>query len=183
MNDTQMTRITIQIRKDLKQGFIAFTRKFGISKDHFLRSQLPKEIEYLKQLPANTTKGRTINRELGGGTERLNISLTKDLAREMDRVCEKKGQHREIFLHYYLDYLLNGDEEFDFPSPIMRLEELLDNVRDRRTLSTSLIMGPIFGPILFSVVINLSIERSRDDAQKTLELPVIGAEHGPNLVD
>ena len=63
------------------------------------------------------------------------------------------------------------------------LKEVLDNIRDRRTLSTSLIMGPIFGPILFSVVINLSIERSLDDAQKTLELPIIGAEHAPNLVD
>ena len=28
------------------------------------------------------------------------------------------------------------------------LKEVLDNIRDRRTLSTSLIMGPIFGPIL-----------------------------------
>ncbi len=63
------------------------------------------------------------------------------------------------------------------------LKEVLDNVRDRRTLSTSLIMGPIFGPILFSVVINLSIERSLDDAEKTLEVPVIGATHAPNLVD
>ena len=63
------------------------------------------------------------------------------------------------------------------------LKEVLDNIRDRRTLSTSLIMGPIFGPILFSVVINLSIERSLDDVQKTLELPIIGAEHAPNLVD
>ena len=63
------------------------------------------------------------------------------------------------------------------------LKEVLDNIRDRRTLSTSLIMGPIFGPILFSVVINLSIERSLDDAQKTLELPIIGVEHAPNLVD
>ena len=66
---------------------------------------------------------------------------------------------------------------------VVFLKEVLDNVRDRRTLSTSLIMGPIFGPILFSVVINLSIERSLDDAQKTLELPVIGVEHAPNLVD
>ena len=63
------------------------------------------------------------------------------------------------------------------------LKEVLDNVRDRRTLSTSLIVGPIFGPILFSVVINLSIERSLDDEQKMLEVPVIGAERAPNLID
>lgn len=63
------------------------------------------------------------------------------------------------------------------------LKEVLDNFRDRRTLSTSLLMGPIFGPVLFSFVINLSIERSLEDAQQTLELPVIGAEYAPNLVD
>jgi sodium transport system permease protein len=63
------------------------------------------------------------------------------------------------------------------------LKEILDNVRDRRTLISALLMGPIFGPVLFSFVINLSIERSIEDAEKTLELPVIGQEHAPNLVD
>ncbi len=62
------------------------------------------------------------------------------------------------------------------------LKEVLDNIRDRRTLMSALIMGPIFGPLLFSFVINLSIERSLEDAGKTLELPVIGAQHAPNLV-
>ena len=48
------------------------------------------------------------------------------------------------------------------------LKEILDNFRDRRTLISALIMGPIFGPVLFSFVINLSIERSIEDAEKTL---------------
>jgi sodium transport system permease protein len=63
------------------------------------------------------------------------------------------------------------------------LKEVLDNIRDRRTLISALIMGPIFGPVLFSFVINLSIERSLESAEQTLELPVIGAEHAPNVVD
>ena len=63
------------------------------------------------------------------------------------------------------------------------LKEILDNFRDRRTLISAMIMGPIFGPVLFSFVINLSIERSIEDAEKTLELPVIGQEYAPNLVD
>ncbi|MEJ2298930.1 MAG: ABC transporter permease [Woeseiaceae bacterium] len=63
------------------------------------------------------------------------------------------------------------------------LKEVLDNFRDRRTLMSALIMGPIFGPVLFSFVINLSIERSLENAEKTLELPVIGAEHAPNVID
>ena len=60
-------------------------------------------------------------------------------------------------------------------------KEVLDNVRDRRTLASALIMGPLFGPLLFAFVINLSIERSLDDIERVIELPVIGAEHAPNL--
>jgi sodium transport system permease protein len=62
------------------------------------------------------------------------------------------------------------------------VKEIIDNLRDRRTLASALIMGPIFGPLLFAFVINLSIERSLESAEQTLELPVIGEAHAPNLV-
>ena len=61
-------------------------------------------------------------------------------------------------------------------------KEVLDNVRDRRTLASALIMGPLFGPLLFAFVINLSIERSLDDLERVTELPVIGQAHAPNLL-
>jgi len=61
-------------------------------------------------------------------------------------------------------------------------KEVLDNLRDRRTLMSALLMGPIFGPVLFAFVINLSIERSLDSAESALELPVIGQERAPNLM-
>lgn len=62
------------------------------------------------------------------------------------------------------------------------LKEIIDNLRDRRSLASALIMGPVFGPVLFAFVINLSIERSIESAEQTMELPVIGAEYAPNLV-
>ena len=62
------------------------------------------------------------------------------------------------------------------------LKEIVDNLRDRRSLASALIMGPIFGPILFAFVISLSIERSLDDVEETMELPVVGREYAPNLV-
>lgn len=123
------TRITIKVKKELKDQFLAWTKKFKISKDHFLRCQLPRELEYLRDLPANEQIGRDINRELGVGTERLNISLGTDLANEMDKLCNEKGIHREIFLDYYLDYLLNGDDEFGVESPLVQVEKLLENPR------------------------------------------------------
>jgi sodium transport system permease protein len=60
-------------------------------------------------------------------------------------------------------------------------KEVLDNVRDRRTLMSALLMGPLFGPIIFVVLINLSIERSLSDVDKPLDVPVIGAGNAPNL--
>lgn len=61
-------------------------------------------------------------------------------------------------------------------------KEVLDNFRDRRTLISALLMGPLFGPLLFAFVINLSIERSLSDVDKTLDLPVLGSENAPNLM-
>ena len=61
-------------------------------------------------------------------------------------------------------------------------KEVIDNFRDRRTLASALIMGPLFGPMLFAFVINLSIERSLDDIDRSLEVSVIGQQHAPNLV-
>ena len=62
------------------------------------------------------------------------------------------------------------------------IKEVIDNLRDRRTLASALIMGPIFGPVLFAFVINLSIERSLDSIERAMDLPVIGEERAPNLV-
>lgn len=61
-------------------------------------------------------------------------------------------------------------------------KEVLDNFRDRRTMLTALLMGPLFGPLLFGFVINMSIERSMSDAEQSLDVPVIGAELAPNLM-
>lgn len=61
-------------------------------------------------------------------------------------------------------------------------KEILDNIRDRRTLASALIMGPIFGPVMFAFVINMSIDRALDNAESSMDLPVIGKEHAPNLM-
>ena len=38
------------------------------------------------------------------------------------------------------------------------VKEVRDNLRDRRTLLSALLMGPLFGPILFAFVITLSVK-------------------------
>ena len=61
-------------------------------------------------------------------------------------------------------------------------KEVTDNFRDRRTLITALLMGPLFGPILFAFVINLSVNQSLSNNNEALDLPVIGRENAPNVV-
>ncbi len=61
-------------------------------------------------------------------------------------------------------------------------KEVLDNFRDRRTMASALLMGPLFGPLLFAFVINLSIEQSLSNLDATMEVPVIGSERAPNLM-
>lgn len=63
------------------------------------------------------------------------------------------------------------------------LKEVRDNLRDRRTLLSALLLGPLFGPILFAVVINMSLKQSLGEAGEPLDLPVIGQQHAPNLMD
>lgn len=64
---------------------------------------------------------------------------------------------------------------------VMR-KELLDLFRDRRTLALALFMGPLLFPLLILGMGSLAESRARTQLESTLELPVIGAEHAPNLV-
>ena len=66
---------------------------------------------------------------------------------------------------------------------IVLKKELLDLIRDRRTLVISLLMGPLLGPALMVGLITLIASKEMDRAEKPLKLPVVGAEHAPNLVD
>jgi sodium transport system permease protein len=62
-------------------------------------------------------------------------------------------------------------------------KEILDNARDRRTVFSTLIFGPLFAPLLFAVMINIMVDRAVSSAQETLQVPILGAEQAPNVVD
>lgn len=61
-------------------------------------------------------------------------------------------------------------------------KEILDNLRDRRTLTTAILFGPLFGPIMLVVMVNFAVSLALEDVEKPLELPVAGAEHAPSLM-
>src|SRR5258708_1135556 len=61
-------------------------------------------------------------------------------------------------------------------------KEFRENLRDRRTLISALIFGPLFGPLLFGAALSLSIERGTSEADKQITLAVSHAERAPNLL-
>ena len=65
---------------------------------------------------------------------------------------------------------------------IVFAKEFIENLRDRRTVLTALVMGPLFGPLLFSAVLQFSLDRSRLDAEERVAVKVINADIAPNLV-
>jgi sodium transport system permease protein len=61
-------------------------------------------------------------------------------------------------------------------------KEFRENLRDRRTLFTALIFGPLFAPLLFAAILALMIQRGDVQADKPLALAVSHTERAPNLI-
>ncbi|MEE8367906.1 MAG: ABC transporter permease, partial [Thermoanaerobaculia bacterium] len=60
-------------------------------------------------------------------------------------------------------------------------KEVKDNLRDRRTLMAALLY-PLLGPVLVVGILVVMGSSLRKDAEKTLEVPVVGAENAPSLI-
>lgn len=61
-------------------------------------------------------------------------------------------------------------------------KELLETVRDRRSLTSSLLMGPVLGPLLFVFAMSLSLKQSVTSLDEAQPVTVAGADHAPHLV-
>ena len=67
-------------------------------------------------------------------------------------------------------------------SLVVLLKEVRENLRDKRTVINALVTGPLIGPLMFVMIMNVVISRQLDQAEAPLELPVIGASNAPNLL-
>jgi len=61
-------------------------------------------------------------------------------------------------------------------------KEVLETLRDRRALLSSLVMGPLFAPLLFIGMISLSLERSVTSLDDAIPVTVSGADNAASLV-
>jgi sodium transport system permease protein len=61
-------------------------------------------------------------------------------------------------------------------------KEFFENLRDRRTVMVALLVGPLFGPLLFGAMLQWTIERGNRDFERDVNVAVINAAAAPNLM-
>jgi sodium transport system permease protein len=61
-------------------------------------------------------------------------------------------------------------------------KEFLENLRDRRTLLSALLFGPLFGPILFGTMVSRMLNQSMVESDEPLHIAVSGRDHAPELI-
>ena len=61
-------------------------------------------------------------------------------------------------------------------------KEVKENLRDRRAVFNTLLVGPILFPLLFLGLIWFASSAQKDRAEQALEIPVVVAENAPTLV-
>ena len=62
-------------------------------------------------------------------------------------------------------------------------KEFFENLRDRRTLLSALLIGPVFGPLLFAGLTQFSVKQSDAASDKPVAVAISHPERAPNLVD
>lgn len=65
---------------------------------------------------------------------------------------------------------------------VVFLKECRESLRDRRVLLNALVIGPLLGPVLFVIMLRLTVARQFEQGQRPLPVAVAGAAEAPNLI-
>lgn len=61
-------------------------------------------------------------------------------------------------------------------------KEVIENLRDRRVIFSAFFFGVLLAPAIFALTTTMASKRVVQDQDKPLSLPVVGAQHAPNLL-
>lgn len=61
-------------------------------------------------------------------------------------------------------------------------KEFRESLRDRRSLISALVIGPLLGPVIFAMTLIAMLNMQAEQLEEPLQVPVVGAAHAPNLI-
>jgi sodium transport system permease protein len=62
-------------------------------------------------------------------------------------------------------------------------KEFRENLRDKRTLLSALVFGPVISPVLVAVMVQFMISRGETQSDENITVAVTHAQNAPNLID
>ncbi len=62
------------------------------------------------------------------------------------------------------------------------LKEIKDNMRDKKSLMSSVIMGAVFMPVMFVAMMNFMVSMQKDKAEKQLEMAIQGSANAVSFI-
>ena len=62
-------------------------------------------------------------------------------------------------------------------------KEFIENLRDKRTLISALLFGPLFGPLLFGFMVTRTLDQNITEADVPVEITLSGSARAPALVE
>jgi sodium transport system permease protein len=65
---------------------------------------------------------------------------------------------------------------------VVFLKEMRESLRDRRALLNALIVGPLLGPLLFLLILKVTVNEELHKLERPLPVVIAGAERAPNLI-
>jgi sodium transport system permease protein len=63
------------------------------------------------------------------------------------------------------------------------LKEFVENLRDRRTLFSALLFGPLFGPLMFGAMVTRTLDQSLAESDVPVAMTISGAARAPKLME
>jgi sodium transport system permease protein len=67
------------------------------------------------------------------------------------------------------------------PILVVCRKEILDNVRDRRTMFSTLAFGPLFAPLMFAIMIHITVNLTVSSSEDILPVAAVGIGNAGNL--
>ena len=61
-------------------------------------------------------------------------------------------------------------------------KEFFENLRDRRILLSALVFGPVLGPVMLMLLLQIMVSQGESATEKPLTITVVGAQYAPNLM-
>ncbi len=65
---------------------------------------------------------------------------------------------------------------------VVLIKEVIDNFRDKKTMASSMLMGSLLGPIIFVIMINITVKANNKEAHATIDLPIQNQQYAEGFI-